>query len=375
MEYLPDARQAHRNVALQQLEAMSVASPIRSQARQRLSRRDLLRSPARGTATTPVPVSVPGTWIRVHRAAMACRFEVTLAGEDQRHLGRAHEALGEADRIEAAWSVFRETSALSDLNRRAADEPVGVDAELFTLLARCAGLHRALEGAFDISTTPLIRCWRSCTREGRLPSVEEIAHARAAVGLEQVTLDAEARAVRFARPGVSLNLGAIGKGYAVGAIAAQLRGAGVRHALVSAGASSIVAVGGRGGGWTIDVRSRQAPDAPLARLRLRDGAMATSGAAEQFVEIDGRRYGHVIDPRTGWPASGLLSVTVITADAADADALATAFFVGGVDLARRYCERDPDTLVLLTPDPAETLVLGRYPGARLEPSPALVEVS
>ena len=97
--------------------------------------------------------------------------------------------------------------------------------------------------------------------------------------------------------------------------------AGVRHALVSAGASSIVAVGGRGGGWTIDLRSRQAPDAPLARLRLRDGAMATSGAAEQFVEIDGRRYGHVIDPRTGWPASGLLSVTVITADAADADAL------------------------------------------------------
>jgi thiamine biosynthesis lipoprotein len=356
---------------LPQLEAMSVASPTRSDTRQRLSRRDLLRPRSTGTGLSPVPPS----WIRVHRAAMACRFEVTLAGEDQRHVGRAHAALAEADRIEATWSVFRDSSTLSDLNRRAADEPVSVDAELFALLARGDVLHRALEGAFDISTTPLIRCWRSCTHEGRLPSVEEIARARAIVGMDQVTLDAETRTVRFARPGVSLNLGAIGKGYAVGAIAARLRRAGVRHALVSAGASSIVAVGGRGAGWTIDVCSRQAPGAPLARLRLRDGAMATSGAGEQFVEIDGRRYGHVIDPRTGWPASGLLSVTVITADAADADALATAFFVGGVDLARRYCERHPETLVLLSPDPAETLVLGRYPGARIEPSPALVEVS
>jgi thiamine biosynthesis lipoprotein len=362
---------------------MPVASPTRSPlTTTRLSRRDLLRPSSTRTGVAPVPTPLPGTWLRVHRSAMACRFEVTLASEDQRHVGRAHEALAEADRLETAWTLFRETSVLSDVNRRAADEPVAVDAELFALLDRCRTLHADVDGAFDITSTPLSRCWGFLARAGRLPAPEEIARARAAVGMEKVTLDAAAQTVAFTQPGVSLNLGAVGKGYAVGAIAAALRNAGVRHALVSAGASSIVALGGRAGGWAIDVCSRQVPGAPLARLRLRDAAMATSGAGEQFIEIEGRRYGHLIDPRTGWPASGVLSVTVVTSNGADADALATAFFIGGVDLARRHCERHPNTLALVTVDEASgeatqqprgfsrgvsprTTMIGSYAGAHV----------
>jgi thiamine biosynthesis lipoprotein len=140
------------------------------------------------------------------------------------------------------------------------------------------------------------------------------------------------------------------------------------HALVSAAGSSVLAVGGRDSGWVVDVRSRQVQRARLARLTLRDCALATSGAGEQFVEVEGRRYGHVIDPRTGWPAAGLVSVSVVTDDAARADALSTAFLVGGLETARAYCAKHPRTLALLTRDDGSERpqVLGEHPGARLE---------
>ena len=260
---------------------------------------------------------------------MACRFEVTLSDLDRRHVAAALDALGDANRLEGAWTLFRPSSLLVAINQTAASQAVAIDEELFDLLSRCVALHADTDGAFDITTTPLSRCWGFLRREGRLPTGDEIAAALARVDMRGLELDATARTVRFARPGLELNLGSVGKGFAVGAIAARLRTAGIRHALVSAGSSSIAALGGRGRGWSIDLRSRQARHRRLARVWLRDGAMGTSGAGEQFIEVDGRRYGHVIDPRTGWPATGVLSATVITADGATADALATAFFIGG----------------------------------------------
>jgi thiamine biosynthesis lipoprotein len=313
-----------------------------------------------------------GHWIRVHRSAMACRFEVLLEEAGAAHTAAAREALDEADRLEAALSLFRETSALSAVNRTAATEPAEVDDELFALLSRCRDLHEETTGTFDITSTPLSRCWGFLRREGRLPAPEELEAARAQVGMGAVVLDADARSVRFAKPGLELNLGSIGKGYALDRMAALLRARGVGHALLSAGGSSAVAVGGRGPGWAIDIRPRQAAGRRLARLHLRNGALATSGAGEQFFEVNGRRYGHVIDPRTGWPAaSGLLSVSVVTAEGALSDALSTAFLVGGVDVARRYCASHPETLALVTPDNgARTpVVLGAYDGARLEIEP------
>ena len=326
---------------------------------------------ARRTLLTRRP-SLPRTsfptadvWLRVHRVAMACRFEVLLSGEDRRHTATAHDALREADRLDAAWSIYRDDSAVSVLNRGAADAPVAVDAELFALLARAVDLWRRTDGAFDITTTPLSRCWGFVAREGRVPADTEIEAARAVAGLHHLTLDAAARTVHFRVRGVELNLGAIGKGAAVDAIAARLARRGVRHALVSAAGSSARAIGGRDGGFAVDVTSPLV-DRPLARLRLRGGALGTSGIGVQSIVRDGRRFGHVIDPRTGWPATGVVSATVIAADAATADALSTAMLIGGPALAERYCAAHPDTLVILTTEDRRTVRFGASRAALVE---------
>jgi len=313
------------------------------------------------------PETDAGYWLRVHRRAMACRFEVTLSGEDSEFLDAARAALGKVERVEDRLTVFRETSDLVELNRRAARETVPLDAEMTSLLETCRVLSAETEGAFDPTSTPLSRCWGFLMREGRLPSELEIERARACVGMERVALDASAGTVRFQCDGVELNLGGIGKGYALDRVAELLRQSGVKHALVSAGGSSVRAVGGRDTGFRVDLCS-PAREAPLARLRLRGASLGTSGAGLQFVEIEGRRYGHVIDPRTGWPANGMLSASVIADDAASADALSTAFLIGGADLARRYCETHPNVAVFLTPDDprAATLLVGQHPGLRLE---------
>jgi thiamine biosynthesis lipoprotein len=299
---------------------------------------------------------------------MACRFEVVLPGEDARHVSSARAALNIADRLETQLSVFRHTSELSRVNRRAADQPMPISASLFALLSRAAEIHAETGGAFDITSTPLSRCWGFLQREGRLPSVEAIEDARARVGMRLVTLDPSCSTVRFAVPGVELNLGAIGKGHALDVMAARLRRLRVGNALLSAGASSILAIGDDGAGWPVHVRPRLLDGTRVARLRLRDVAIATSGAGEQFVMVEGRRYGHVLDPRTGWPASGVLSATVVTRDAAAADAVSTAILIDGPALAERYCAAHPDTLVLMTLErnPNQAVIVGRCAGALIE---------
>jgi thiamine biosynthesis lipoprotein len=280
---------------------------------------------------------------------MACRFEVTIPGENASAVGAAQRALAEADRLEDSLSIFRATSELSQMNLLGAAQPVSVSAELFALLALCSELSSATAGAFDVTSTPLSACWGFLRRQPAAPSETALAAARTLVGFEHVLLDAASRTVQFDRPGVSVNLGAIGKGYAVQAVAASLWNHGVRDALISAGGSSVVAMSDRGAGWHVDVTTTRAVGR-LARLRLRNVALGTSGAGEQFFELDGIRYAHVIDPRTGRPCSGIVSASVVTTDAARADALATAFFVGGVELARAYCDAHPGTLALLTLD-------------------------
>ena len=221
-----------------------------------LSRRQLF------TLDFETPRRPSGHWVRVHRKAMACRFEVTLSSEDARDIQAARPALDEADRIETALTVFRDTSELMGVNRHAATEAAPVSEELFALLRLCRTLSDDTGGAFDITSTPLSRCWGFLRREGRLPASGEIDAARSVVGAGLVVLDEEAHTVRFAREGVELNLGSIGKGYALGRMAAILADAGVKDALVSAGGSSVLALGAPDDGWTddrwtIDVKSRQ----------------------------------------------------------------------------------------------------------------------
>jgi thiamine biosynthesis lipoprotein len=328
-------------------------------------RRQFFTSLAGGTA--PGATEEHGYWIRVQRRAMACRFEITLAGRDGSFVPAARAALDEIDCLEAELSVFRETSIISELNRSAAREPTAAPHHVVDLLAHCQRLHEDTGGAFDITTTPLSRCWGFIRRQGRVPDLVEIDAARACVGLDRVQLDSHTCSVAYERSGIELNLGAIGKGYALDRAGAGMRAAGVAHALLSAGRSSLLALGGRGDGWTIDLVSPLLAGRPIATLQLRNAAVGTSGAGEQFVIADGRRYGHVIDPRTGWPAQGVLSATVVASDAATADAVSTAFLVGGPDLARRYCAEHRDVLAVITPDDGSgrPIVIGRHPAARI----------
>ena len=328
-------------------------------------RRFLTSLPRRRSDRTPVD-EARGYWIRVHRYAMACRFEITLADEDAAFVPAARTALDEIDRLEEELSVFREASTISEVNRHAACQPVVVPRHVTDLLATCQRLHQETGGAFDITTMPLSRCGGFLRREARLPDSEAIETARAMVGFGAVNISRDEGSVSFGKPGIELNLGAIGKGYALDRASVGLRREGVEHALLSAGRSSLLAVGGRGDGWRIDLVSPLVAGHAIAGLWLLNAALGTSGAGEQFVIADGRRYGHVIDPRTGWPANGVVTASVVASDAARADALSTAFLVGGIDLAGRYCAEHSDVLALITPDDGSErpIVIGGHPGVR-----------
>ena len=296
---------------------------------------------------------------------MACQFEITLPEHLASGLDAARRALDAVDALEAQLTVFRHTSEVAHLNRSAATAPVIVEPRLFDLLQHCAALSLDTGGAFDITSTPLSRCWGFMRREGRIPDPDELAVARSAVGMAGVDLDAGASAVRFTTPGLELNLGSIGKGYALDRVARTLAAAGVGQVLLSAGFSSVLA---RDGAWRVHLRSPAIADRPIARLRLTRAALGTSGAGQQHFEVNGVRYGHVIDPRSGWPARGVLSASAIADDAATADALATAFFVGGVDLARQYCASHRRTMAFVTPDDGSgrPIVIGHHPGVVVE---------
>ena len=299
---------------------------------------------------------------------MACRFEVTLPMSDHAGLAIARRALAEVDLHEQQLTIFNETSELSHINRNAALHPVPAQPSLFALLLLCQELARETQSAFDITSAPLSDCWGFLKRDGRLPQAAEIDAARELVGADLVLLDRASQTVRFRRAGVRLNLGSIGKGHALDRIAASIQPA-VRAALLSAGSSSMRAIGtgNHRNGWTVGVRHPSRPGQRLAVLRIRDCAMATSGNQEQFFEHDGIRYGHIIDPRSGQPATQVLSATVVAPSAAVADALATAFFVGGPYLAQRYCLAHPGVLAIILPVGASRpVVIGGNPKCEVE---------
>jgi thiamine biosynthesis lipoprotein len=304
-----------------------------------------------------VPATTDGYWVHLGRAAMACRFEITLPSELEHRLAAAHAALDAVDRLEDQLSIFRDSSELSLINREAAYRAVPVEARLLALLAQCQELHHATGGAFDITSTPLSRVWGFLRREGRIPTDDELAEARRHVGMEKVAIDREARTVRLAGPGVALNLGGIGKGHALDRIAEDLATAGLPTALLTAGASSIRALGAGadGQGYLVGLRDPADHQQRLGTVRLASAALGVSGVGEQFFTVDGRRLGHIIDPRTGWPVAGRAYAAVIAPTAALADALATAFFVGGRVVAERYVNEHPDVSALIMDSAVEAL--------------------
>lgn len=300
---------------------------------------------------------------------MACNFEAIVASIDDLGIVAAQACFDEVDRLESMLSIFRPSSELSFLNRNAAASAVAVGPELFNLLQFCRNVHRETEGAFDVTTGLLSRCWGFHDRKPRLPESGSLLAPLQSVGFHRVALGPN-RSVSFGSPELSINLGGVGKGYALDCGAAKLRTFGMTTALLSAGFSSILAIGSGpdNAGWLVGLRHPVFKDQRLGTIRMRSCALGTGSQQEQWCEAGGQRYGHILDPRTGFPPEGTLSVTVIADSATRADALATAFFVGGPELANRYCAIHKEVLaiMLLERDLSRPVVIGSSNQATVE---------
>jgi thiamine biosynthesis lipoprotein len=306
----------------------------------------LVTAPARaGVATTRRAVACH----EESRVAMGCTGTVRACGPDAQALPAiVGEALDEIDRVDRLMSHYRRDSPLSRLNREAADGPVAVEPELFDFLALCQRWSRESDGAFDVTVGPLMKAWGFFRDEGRVPAAEELGRAFGAVGYRHVLLDRERGTVRFDRPGVELDLGGIGKGYAVDRVTQLLRRRGVASALVNLGGSSVYGLGAPPGreAWDIGIQDPTEPARTALTVSLRDRALSVSGGYERFFEKDGVTYTHIMDPRTGRPVQGVLSVAVLSDTATDGDALDDVLFVQGVDRARTFLRRLPATEAL-----------------------------
>jgi len=292
--------------------------------------------------------------VRLERRAMACEFAVYLnAGQYPDAPQAALKALDLIEQVEAQLTIYRDSSETSALNRTAGERAVEVAPELFRLLELAAELHEQTGGAWDPTTGPLTKAWGFDQRKGHIPDPEAMRSAMAAVGFQHVRLDRENRSVRFLRPGVELNFGSIGKGYALDRASQHLLDEGVDDFLWHGGQSSVLARGNAAGdenpdgGWWIGVSDPLKPGERIARVRLRDEALATSGSRVQYFRQEGQRFGHVLDPRTGQPATGVLSVTVVAPTAALADALSTAFYVLGPEKTEQHCKQYPGVRALV----------------------------
>lgn len=264
------------------------------------------------------------------RNAMATRFELVLLGNDPVHMRAAgEEALDEISRIESQLSIYQPSSELARVNRQAATEPVRVSPPVFQFLQTCATLSELTGGRFDISIAPLVRCWGFMRGNGSRPSAEQIAETRQKIGMDLVELDAKNSTVRFAWEGMMLDPGSIGKGYALEEAAKILREANIENALLHGGTSTICAIGcDSEGPWKVAIEQPDpAPNGAsqaLAFVALRDSALSVSAVWGKSFEIDGQTYGHVIDPRTGWPAEQALLGAALIRSAMNSDALSTA---------------------------------------------------
>ncbi len=344
------------------------------------SRRDFLRGKSAARAMADVaqaalphdvegqshrPGGEKGYLLQICREAMACEFEVCLnAGQYSHGMDVALEALDMVNSLEELLSIFRDDSQISEINQFAADGPLTVDRRVFELIELCARLNRQTDGALDISAGPLSDAWGFSRRAGSIPSDADLAKAMQSVGMKNVELDADDQSVYFSRQGMRLNLGAIGKGYALDSAAEILEATDIHDFMIHGGQSSVLARGSslenlaenKPGdekaqstiaGWTVGMAHPLRPGQRLAEIRLKNRALATSGSARQFFRHKGRRYSHILDPRNGQPAQGVLSATVLAPTAAEADALSTAVFVLGHDRSRELLGSRTDIGVLM----------------------------
>ena len=300
---------------------------------------------------------------------MGTEFRLLFYSADEAAATRASRlAFARIKELDDSLSDYKPDSELMRLCDRAGGPPVAVGPDLFAVLSKAEELRRRSDGALDVTIGPAVRLWRRARRDRKLPDPALLAKAMTLVGNDAIRLDPAARTVQLLKPGMKLDLGAIAKGYASGEAIAVLRREGIDRALV-AGSGDLVASGPPPGrdGWTVSVATL-APvesDANGPTLLLRDAAVSTSGDAEQFVEIAGVRYSHVVDPRTGLGLTERRSVTVLAPSGLLADGLDTAACVLGPVRGLALIESTPGASALFTrisPDGPERFTSRGWPG-------------
>jgi FAD:protein FMN transferase len=294
---------------------------------------------------------------------MATRFEMVLHGAKETTLRAAgEEAIAEIERLEDQLSLYRPSSEIAEVNAHAARRPVRVSPPLFALLESARKLSAETGGAFDITIAPLVRCWGFMGGTGRWPAPEEIKLALASVGMDLVLLDRREYTVQFAREGVMLDLGAIGKGYAIERAVEILRDAGVTSALMHGGTSTVYALGHppEAEHWKVALEpfpgSFNASEISLSPVLLKDEAVSVSAVWGRSFVKDGKLFGHVLDPRTGQPVANAVLAAVVLPSPTETDALSTALLTLGLDGYEKISMLRPGIRTLLVRNIEEKLI-------------------
>ncbi|MCP2044321.1 FAD:protein FMN transferase [Pontibacter sp. HSC-36F09] len=262
---------------------------------------------------------------------MGTRFELVAVSEDEELANKAIEAgIQEIQRIEALISEWQPTSQTSAINRSAGGMPVPVDEELYELIRRSLRISELTGGAFDISWAAADKVWKFDGSMKEMPSPETVENSIRHIGYQKIQLIPETHSVFLKEEGMKIGFGAIGKGYAANRVRDLMRRMGIQSGVVNA-AGDLITWGKQADGqpWYIGIADPADKEKVFSWLTADHTAVVTSGSYEKYAQINGKRYGHIIDPRTGYPVSGLKSVTIICPDAELADALATAVFVLG----------------------------------------------
>ncbi|MFM9069533.1 MAG: FAD:protein FMN transferase [Planctomycetota bacterium] len=306
------------------------------------------------------------------QAHMGTSFTVVLYAPDEPTATRAFTAaFARIQALDEKLSDYRDESELSRLSAAApTPQPVPLSEDLFRVLSRAQAISGQSEGAFDVTVGPLTRLWRRSRRQRELPTAERLQAAREATGYQHLVLDQDRQTARLERPGMRLDLGGIGQGFAADEALATLRKLGLPQALVNG--SGDLAIGDPPPGekgWKVAIAPLEKDAAPSRFLLLANTGISTSGDAFQFVEIDGQRYSHIVHPKTGLGLTRRMSVTVIARDGTLADAWATAFCVLGPERALALCRRDPSLATLFVQQGQATIESDNWPRERELESP------
>ncbi len=291
------------------------------------------------------PVAAPGAEPRgetIKRAAsvMGTDLEATFYGIDAKEADRAFKAVvAEFRRIDRELSEWKGNTYVSEINKNAGSAPVVVPPELFKIISAAMTVSGITDGAFDITWASLWGLWDFSPGSHKVPDPAEVKRRLKNVNYRDVALDAGKKSVMLKRPGMAMGLGGIAKGYAVDSAMSILDGMGIKNVIIKAGGDMRVQGSAGEKTWEIGIRHPRKKDKLLATVPLKDVSISTSGDYERFFMKDGVLYHHIIDPRTGYPARGCRSVTIVGPDTTTTDALSTAVFVMGPEKGLALVER------------------------------------